>query len=590
MSNIMFEELSVDPDAKVDPTDMPIVNAILDTREAEWARSEVICNDAFIADGTPLKKRPVMTYVNPTNSGNASENGYFPLEYDVREIYAAEDTESLVFQTILKKVALAFKGAITLTGKNEAALKYIKRRFKEVEIAQEQSMYRFFAECFASLVRTHMCIIIKSRDIDTSSGAVRTYGNKEIQPVAGYFIASPETMSVSIDSKYRIRKWQHKMPDGRYAYIPRENVIFITVNKRPHMIAPTPPWAPVIGDIKALRSTEDNVLELIDQHAAPVYQYKIGTDKSPMRRFQDGTTEADQVSAKLRQKPPKGFIFTPERHQIVSIAENKSIKADPYLGYFHKRVIAGTGLSEIDFGEGGTANRNTADSMSRLGTANVKFLLNILADAINTDIIREMMYESNFVFDVLDEENEVKVAFDEIDLDAQIQLENHLMLLYGGDYLTRTEARARAGWSALTEEQEDDTAAARKAIAAEETLKAQAKYAPTPAPVASSSTSKTSSSMKSATNKSMPKNQYGTKSGPGSKKDFLITNMSGAVELFEGSIEDLHTLVTTIGSGIIDEDQIIHLCEIISDGLLSNIDRDIIKDVVAGTIEEFVDE
>lgn len=96
--------------------------------------------------------------------------------------------------------------------------------------------------------------------------------------------------------------------------------------------------------------------------------------------------------------------------------------------------------------------------------------------------------------------------------------------------------------------------------------------------------------MKSATNKGMPKNQYGTKSGPGSKKDFLITNMSSAVELFEGSIEDLHALVTTIGSGIIDEDQIIHLCEIISDGLLSNIDRDIIKDVVAGTIEEFVDE
>ena len=44
---------------------------------------------------------------------------------------------------------------------------------------------------------------------------------------------------------------------------------------------------------------------------------------------------------------------------------------------------------------------------------------------INEDIINELLLESNFNFDPLDEENIVYFKFKEIDLELQIKKENH---------------------------------------------------------------------------------------------------------------------------------------------------------------------
>lgn len=88
---------------------------------------------------------------------------------------------------------------------------------------------------------------------------------------------------------------------------------------------------------------------------------------------------------------------------------------------------------------------NTADNMSRNLVDAVKDLQQIVEDAINQEIINELLLESNFGVDVLDEENIVRLKFKEIDVDAQIKKENHGADLFAKDIIDHDEARARLG-------------------------------------------------------------------------------------------------------------------------------------------------
>ena len=404
-------------------------------------------------------KRPIMTYIEPDvgNVNKRTEHGFHKSEYPLIDIGAAEDTDSFVFQAILKKLALAMKEGWTLVGQNPETVEYIKARFAQLEVAQNQTMRALIIEIMGTLLRYHNCYLIKARDIERSGGKVRTIGKKKVKPVAGYFVASPDTIEAKIGKDYGIKAYKHTMPNGRFKIFHPDDVIHIHVNKKPHFLTATPPWHPVIDDVSALRRIEEHVENLTYQHTYPLYQYKVGTETAPMQRYEDGLTEVDVVRAKLYDMPSDGMIVTPERHEIKGLgAESRALRAEVYLTHFKNRVITGTGMSQLDFGEGDTANRSTADSMSKLAVGNVKFYQQCLADAFNFEIIRELLLESTFGYNVFSEENKVEIHFTEIDHEAQIKLQNHYMLLFQSNLITRTEARTLSGWEAMSEEQGDD--------------------------------------------------------------------------------------------------------------------------------------
>lgn len=404
-------------------------------------------------------KRPAMTYIEPTEGRlrAGDEYGFHGSEYPLIDIGAAEDTDSFVFQAIFKKLALAMKEGWNLVGQNPETVKYIKERILQLEIAQDQTLRAMLVEIMGTLLRFHNCYLIKARDIERSGGRIRTEGTRTIKPVAGYFVASPDTIETKIGKDYRVKAYKHVMPDGRYKILRPEDVIHIHVNKKPHFLTATPSWHPVIEDVSALRRIEEHIENLVYQHIYPLYQYKVGTENAPMQRYEDGSTEVDVVRANIYNMPSDGMIVTPERHEISGLgAESRSLRAETYLSYFKSRVITGTGMSQLDFGEGDTANRATADSMSKLATGNVKFYQQCLADAINFYVIRELLLESTFTYNVFDEENMVELKFVEIDHEAQIKLQNHYMLLFQSNMITRTEARKLSGWDAMDEEQNQD--------------------------------------------------------------------------------------------------------------------------------------
>lgn len=490
----------------------------------------------------PLK-RPVMMYKIPAGSASTdTEEGFWPSEYPLIDIGAAEDTDSFVYQAILKKLALGMKEGFSFIGENPDVLAYVKTRIRQMEIVQGKTFWKLISELLAGLFRYHNIYLIKKRDVERSGGKVRFSGNREIAPVAAYFIASPDTMEVRISKNQIPDKYKHVMPDGRSIILRAEDVIHFEVNRKPHFLTATPPWHPVIEDVQALRRIEENIENLIYQHLYPLYQYKIGTPERPMQRFEDGTTEVDIVRAKLANMPPDGMIFTPERHEISGLgSESRALRAENYLEHFKARVIAGTGMSQLDFGYGDTANRSTADSLSKTGTGNVKFIQQCLTDTFNSEVLREILLESTFSIDVLAPENIVELQFEEIDLEAQIKKQNHAMLLFNGNLVTHTEARALANYEAMTEEQMEDTYMHKFSIAeTEETAEIEAKHAPTPAPTASGA-KPTSSAVRAAKSKQQPSNQHGKASGPTAAKSSVMRD-SRVTDTFSELLSDLQRM------------------------------------------------
>jgi hypothetical protein len=469
------------------------IQALLDSpvKDEEFLEPQVQLMKLLQAQ-PPALRRPVFNHVHAVDGRASDTSGFHPGEYGFHEIGMAEDTDSFVMQANVKKLALSMKAGYAFVGKNQVTLEYLKRRLSEMEVAQGFTFRSLVSEVMANLIRYNNCYIVKARDIAASSGKVRVLGRRKIKPVAGYFAVSPETMSQRVDSSNNVQHYKHTMSDGRYRIFKAEDVIHLHVYKKTHFLVGTPSWTPVLEDVRALRRIEEHIENLVYQHIYPLFQYKVGTEKSPMRRFQDGLTEVDIIKSKIRNMPTDGMLVTPERHEIKAIgSESRAIRAEPYLEHFKKRVITGTGLSAIDFGDGNTANRSTASTMSKLAIDNVKFYQETFADAFNFEITRELLLEAQFSFNPLDHENMVELRFNEVDLEAHIKKQNHFGLLWQMNILTETEARREMGFGAMKESERDQRYV---------NLVGEAEVNP------------------AAQNKQQPENQHGVNSGPEARK------------------------------------------------------------------------
>lgn len=489
---------------------------------------------ALVNSAVGTEKRLAMPYVRPSSARSKDDAGFVDFEYPLVDIGSAEDTEPYVFQALLKKQALAIKEGYSLVGENPTTIKYIEERFQQLEVAQGQTFGNLLEEVFSELFKYHAVCIIKARNARNSGGLVRKVGDgKYIEPVSAYFVTSVNCMKVRLGPNNRITHFRHEMPDGRRKVYKADDVIYITVNKRPHFLAPTPPWFPALDDIEALRRIEEHVENLIYQHIHPLFVYKVGTETTGIEKYEDGTDEIEYIKFKVNDMPTNGMLVVPFRHEIEVLgSESQALRVEPYLDHYKKRVIAGTGMSSLDFGDGEMANRSTSDSLSRLGVGNVKFYQNILADRINFFVIRELLLEGSFGLNPMAKENLVKFVFKEVDTTSQIALQNHYSLLYEAGLITLTEARNGSGYQALRPEQEEDikeNPALITAYAAEKSASIKA----------SSPTSSSDSSGGARRAKQQPRNQHGTAQGPTKARSSLEKDSLSAKQAFQSLSHDL---------------------------------------------------
>jgi hypothetical protein len=459
----------------------------------------------------PNIKNPVQNY--------GFRQAFYRPEYNILEIGTIEDVESLVRQAFQKKTALMFKEGEKFTSKNKEAIRYIKSRIKQMEYVSNTSWRNLLRETGYALISRSNYFWVKVRSKNASGG--RPIGS--MAPVAAYFGMAPEYVTIKKDTEGNIVKYRQEINGKVKEFEPRD-IIHFYAYKKPGYLFGTPAIIPVKDDIRALRRIEENVELLIYQTLFPIFQYKVGTDTRPATdiRLSDGTimSEVDYVRSQIEIMPAEGGIVTPERHEIKYIgAEKSALKAREYLDYFKQRVISGLGLSGVDLGDGDTANRATADSMSRSLVDSVKDYQDILEEFINKQVIEELLLESTFSFDVFDDENIVHFKFKEVDIEQQMKENVNAQVMYNGNIYTVNEAREVAGKEPLTEEEESLMFHSRVTMAQ---LEAQASMAMEVASLKTES-KQGKAAANSAKNSQRPTNQYGTKTGPqASRKDYYV--------------------------------------------------------------------
>ncbi len=390
----------------------------------------------------------VITPVNSYSISRVTGRGHFVCsEYDLAEVGRVEDTESFVRQAFAKKVALMFKEGWDLIGRNPRTVKYIKIRLSQIVRASGEPTIKLLRDIGSSLIRKSNAFLIKVRKEEASGGRVRIdpTTERDLKPVAAYFPAPAETMEASFSGN-KLTKWRQRMPDGAIKEYSPQDVIHFYHDKKDGFIFGTPQLVPVLDDIRALRKIEENVELLVYQHLFPLFQFKVGTENMPAGIDENGEREIDVIRREIQYMPSEGGIVTTERHEIEAIgAEGRALDAKNYLDHFKKRVIAGLGISHVDLGDGDTTNRATSDNMSRNLVDSVKDFQQVLEFFFNELVIAELLLESTFGEDVLDDENRVWLKFKEIDIDSQIRREAHMADQFAKNLVSQDEARLRVG-------------------------------------------------------------------------------------------------------------------------------------------------
>lgn len=395
---------------------------------------------------------PVKAFTSNLGRSRANTLRWEAPEWDLAECGRILDTESFVRRAYRNKKNLFTKEGYEYVGSKPERVRYVKRRFRQMEEATKIPHKVLMSTIIWSLIRTNNAFIVKVRNEEASGGRTRVTSNgKKLKPVAGYFPLSPETVSFKRDEYGKIVQYAQDVYGKTQKTFDPDDVVHFYFDKREGFAVGTPDLVPVKDDIRALRRIEENVELLVYQHLFPLFHYTVGTEKEPAKVYSDGRDEVQEVQLKVAMMPSDGCWVTPERHKIEAVGAKGSVVAvEKVMAYFKQRIYTGLGVSSVDMGEGDTANNSTAQTMSRNLIDDIKSCQKEFATQFEAFVIRELLLESTFPdSNIFEEENEVYLRFKEIDFESRQAKENHLVDIFLKNAITHDEMRTGMGYEPL---------------------------------------------------------------------------------------------------------------------------------------------
>jgi hypothetical protein len=526
---------------------------------------------------TKVIPSPAKVYTSNLGRSRVPNMEWEPPEWDLAETGRIVDTESFVKRAFKVKQNLFLKEGYEFTSSDPKRAEYIDNRFRQMEFATGKPFPILMTETIASLIRCSNAFWVKVRDIKASGGKPRQIGRREIEPIAGYFLLPAETVRFKRDEYGKVKKYMQDVWGHETKEFKPEDVIHFYFNRREGYSVGTPDLTPVKDDIRALRRIEENIELLIYQHLFPLFHYKVGTPEAPAQVYPDGTDEVQKVMLTVAEMPSDGCWVTPERHEVKAIgAESPPIAVENVIAYFKQRIYTGLGVSPIDMGEGGTANRSTAQTLSRNLIDDTKACQQEFGAQFFTFVLSELLMESTFdEKTIFDKENIVKLKFKEIDFEARQAKENHLTDIFLKNAITHDELRISMGmkpfqgegWPTGTSKRQmfskgdGDWARTNYGLVERDKVILQSLDEPgTPTSQAESQARTKATRSKSAggnavSNKNKPTNQHGTRSSTKTNKDSNnLAVFSLQKQRFNNEYEDIkNNLIIRIRNNGIEE-------------------------------------
>lgn len=387
-----------------------------------------------------------------------SRLGYEINPYDFRRILQAIDTDAFLKQGFSKYKELLWKEGWQLVGENQEAIDYIYTRFDFMELAMKRPIQDLMMEIGDQLVKFANAYVVKARGniAPFFPSKLQAVGGQE-QIVVGYYTLPAETVEIARDPNNTILSYRqvalgggiyHSSSSGPYAgemdfpsWDP-EDVIHFAIDRKPGRVFGTPFVFPVMEDVIALRTVEEDVQNLVHRELFPLYKYTVGSDESPAQ-----PEEITAAAAELTNLRTDGGLVLPERHDVEVIgAEGHVLEAQGYLNYFRQRLVLGLGLAEHHLGimnEGG--NRSVTDRLDIALYDRIKMFQRYIEDMIRLHVINELLLEGGYdpFIDPHNPGNSDRVLFKfrEIDVDTLIKKDNQVLQKWTANAITLQEAR-----------------------------------------------------------------------------------------------------------------------------------------------------
>jgi hypothetical protein len=373
-------------------------------------------------------------------------------EYDFDEIQIAQDADGYMSRSINKKVNRVIVAGWDLVGQNDETVAYIEKRFNEMAWATNRPFGHLIIAIFYDLFRFNNHVWIKARKENGNSGSVREDADGFVwKPIAGYFPVAFETLQFKSKPNGELKKVMQKMPSGAYKEFFPEDIVHFHTNRKPGFSVGTPELLPALDDIALLRRVEENVESLIEASLFPIFHYKVGSDAYPERYTPDGVKETDLVKATVEYMPSGGIYVSDHRHEVSVIgAEGQALRIDYYIQHFKSRVFASLGTSALDMGEGDSANKSTASTLSKGMLMDIEAATIQVKQFLEFFVIQELLLEGGY--DPFDPKNLVRIRFGVIDKDERRADENQQIQLFLNNLRTMDEVRASLGDKPFTDE------------------------------------------------------------------------------------------------------------------------------------------
>jgi hypothetical protein len=452
--------------------------------------------------------------------------------FDLTQITNAYDTEAYVRQAIDKYIEMMFKSGWDITGKNQAAVDYVRMRLKLMAEMTQMPTDQLWIEIAEDLVKYGNVVIVKGRDKGNLLGGTKTGINVQglggEAPVVGYFPINVTTVSMLRDKNGTVKGWQQEVEGSdKPVKFKVTDVVHVYYKREKGTAFATPFLLSALDDIRSLRQAEETVLRLIYRNLHPLLHIKVGSEELP---GQQG--EVDLVRDEFENMDLEAGFVTSERVTITAVSADKIIDAEQYLRYFEQRVFTGLGVSELMMGRGNTANRSTGDNLSGEFADRVKAFQKVMAIFVDEFMVKELLMEGGFD-PVLNPDDDVDFVFKEIDVDAKIKAENHAIFQYEHNVITEDEMRTLLGRDPITDRATMFMSLVTIPVAVEQ---AAAKAAAAP-----------EAGTPATNNKNKPTNQNGTKPSPKVKaetdSDFKVRYLESMDRTFDYSHEAITKLI-----------------------------------------------
>jgi len=432
----------------------------------------------------------IVSQRNPLERG---DSGWADLSrrvnYNFDDFSNAEDVDPYFSRTFQLTIEQCIKEGFELVGPDSELVDLIESKLNQICHQSQTNLYELMDNLIAGMARycNSVAVLVRAEPLPSSPFKSYVHRGKQLNPICGIFQTDPQNMTPHKKSG-RIDKWLYS--NKKQSYVDKEfktyNVVHTRWNVKNGETFGTPWTLPALDDIRMLRRLEEFVQMLISKHLFPLLHYRVGTDTIPSLDEENGTSEVALVRAKVQDLPSEGVIVSSHRHEIVAVNQSQSImEIGSYLEHFDQRARTGCGLSDIDIGKGGTANRNTAQTLNATRVDRCIRIQRKLEADLHDQLILPLLLSLGK--DPWAPENQVTFSFRPIDTEEARARDNHEMGIFNVGIGTHDEARRAMRRRPFTEQAEWDNTVGNtvQRIAAEQGAQAAKKQAAAKAAVTS---------------------------------------------------------------------------------------------------------